>query len=168
MNYILDGQHQFAAASALREELVKKEMPLPKWMTTFRCKRINPDTKLDRRQLIAGRQQARTTTVMQQSLSQKVMWFLREVKESDPAALPSKAALLQKVYLKCGCTRTSDGSLVCSPFFWMRPAPTRESLLLEWVTQSRGGMGQFVMWPVCECCILLLTGHVPEGHAPTV
>ena len=71
---------------------------------------------MDKRQIIAGRQQARTGTVMQQSLSQKVEWFLRELQEATAAGggVVTKSALLQKVYWKCGCTKSGDGSLVCS------------------------------------------------------
>ena len=109
---MLDGQHKFAAATVIREELTQKDMPLPRWVVFFRCRRVHPDTKLDRRQLIAGREQARSSTVMQQSLSQKLAWFIKEQQAADSNT--TRTALLQKVYLKCGCTRTTDGSLVCN------------------------------------------------------
>ena len=114
INYVLDGQHKFAAASAIREKLVQAEMPLPRWVTVFRCRRVKSYTRLDKRQVIAGRQQARSSTVMHQTLSQKLQWFLREVETTDEK-VDSRASLLQKVYLKCGCTRATDGSLVCFP-----------------------------------------------------
>ena len=166
MNYILDGQHKYSAASVLREDLQRRDLPVPRWMTFFRCRRVNPSVPLDKRQLIAGREQARTSTVMQQSLSQKLAWFLKEAKEADPTTMPSKAGLLQKVYLKCGCTKASDGSVVC-PILPSQPCPGLESLAKEWdhaiTSWDRGQNIMRLPFAPLHCSP---AGHLPEGHDP--
>ena len=113
-NYILDGQHTFAAATAIREELLRSDLALPRWVQTFRCRRVDPRCSMEKRRLIAGREQARTATVMQQTLSQKLSWFLRDYNEESNKG-KSRTELLREVYLKTGCTKSTDGTLVCIP-----------------------------------------------------
>ena len=112
LNYVIDGQHMLSAAGVIREELQRGDRPLPRWVQVFRCKRIRPETRLEVRQTIAGREQARTGTVLVQPLSAKLGWFLRERAGMDPDKSLATSELLRRVYMKCGCTKAHDGSMV--------------------------------------------------------
>ena len=114
-NYVIDGQHKFAACAVMREQLQRTDRQLPRYLQVFRCKRIRPDTPLGIRQTIAGREQARAGIVLLEPLSAKVAWFLRERASAEAGVATSE--LLRRVYMKCGCTRTTDGSMVRTSSF---------------------------------------------------
>ena len=166
--YILDGQHKYSAASVLREDLHSRYLPVPGWMTFFPGRRPSPSVPLYKHQLVAGREQARTSTIMQQSLSQNLVWFLKEAKEANPTTMPSKTGLLHKVYLKCGCTKASDGSVVC-PVLPSLLCLGPESLVMERdhaITSWEWGSNIMRLPFTCLHCSPAVP--LPEGHDPRV
>ena len=71
---------------------------MPRWAQTFRCRQVEPRCNLEKRRLIARREQVRTATLMQQTLSQKLKWFLRDYQEETNKG-KSRTELLKEVYL---------------------------------------------------------------------
>ena len=102
----------FAACGVIREQLQRTDRQLPRHLQSFRCKRIKPGTRLEVRQMIAGREQARAGTVLIRPLSSKLAWYLKERREMDPDKPQATSELLHRVYMKCGCTRATDGAMV--------------------------------------------------------
>jgi hypothetical protein len=91
----------------------------PDWTQTFRCKLIKPDTKLELREVIAGKTQRQQETVAGMRFSDRVKWLRREmelqIKELEDAGAPvtlNRTALLRTTYVKTGCT-AAEGSMVC-------------------------------------------------------
>jgi hypothetical protein len=117
--YVLSGQHRFAAAMELKERMEKERVEVPEYCHKFRCNIIKPDTPLEVRQQIAGREQARQETVKRQSLSDTISWFLREVESAKAKAAQegtqvsvSKKELLRTTYIKTGKNTSTDGTVV--------------------------------------------------------
>ena len=52
---------------------------------------------------------------MQQTLSQKLTWFMRDHEEVSNQR-KTRTELLRDVYMKTGCTKPTDGSVVCLLF----------------------------------------------------
>ena len=155
-NYVIDGQHKFAACAIIREQLQRTDRQLPKYLQVFRCKRIKPDTPLSIRQTIAGREQARAGTVLLEPLSAKVAWFLKERASAEAGVATSE--LLRRVYMKCGCTRSTDGSMVrVSSFLALPVSMLSESLFAlltcqrEWIWNAVTVTPVFCSSPVCSC-----------------
>ncbi len=111
--YILSGQHRFAAACELKEKMEKERLPIPDFVTKFNI--IKPDTPLSIRQKIAGREHVRQETMRNQSLSDTVAWFLKEVEKVKSSDHPMivKKDLLKETYIKTGKNPATDGTPVC-------------------------------------------------------
>ena len=89
------------------------------WSRQFRCTVVKQGTDLATRQLIAGKTQAAQSTVLMANLSDRVRWFLSELKaaadqqDTDQPVI-NRTQLLRITYLKTGCREREDGSMVCS------------------------------------------------------
>lgn len=117
--YILAGQHQYSAASRIREECTLKGAPAPEWATHFKCKIIRNNVDLETRRKIAGAEQSRQSSVRSQRLSQVADLFRQEMaRDAEQAAKEgrnkkSKSELLRTVYTVSGRSPSTDGSMVC-------------------------------------------------------
>ena len=112
---MLDGQHLFSACKEIVLQRQQQHQAVPQWATKFECRRIKADTSLSDRQLIAGREQARSAQVLAVPLSGKVQWLQKELvaQLAVDKGVTNKSEALRLVYLKCGCTETVEGSVVC-------------------------------------------------------
>ena len=119
---ILDGQHKYSAVKLLRERALEAGVEPPSWTSRFRCKKLYMRTTKEVREKIAGREQARTKTVKQQSVSDFCTAIQRELQrmKDDLSGVGtvmtySKGKVLRDVYMKCGCNPKMDGTVVCIP-----------------------------------------------------
>ena len=88
---------------------------MPQWMESFECNRVKENTSLSDRQVIAGREQARTAQILTMSLSGRLHWFQKEIQaQTQQGTKPSISQALRMVYLKTGCTETVEGTTVCA------------------------------------------------------
>ena len=93
---------------------MRDEKVVPKWACTFRCRRVKPGTPLAVLQKVAGRQQARAEGVMRNTLAAKARFLLREHQNALAAGKQNitRTELLTDVYMKTGCSESSDGTVV--------------------------------------------------------
>jgi hypothetical protein len=80
---------------------------------------IKPETDIDTRQVIAGRQQAKASNVLRPSLSTTLEWVLRQYEQEENRladagieSLPQLSDVLAQVYAKTGRSAGTDGILV--------------------------------------------------------
>lgn len=121
-NVILDGQHKFSAAKVIRDKYLEQGLEPPSWCRRFRAKKLFLVTPKATREMISGREQARTKTVKQQAISDMCRAMNKEIQayrddcaRKGTPALPNKASIVREVYMKCGCSPNVDGTVVCFP-----------------------------------------------------
>ena len=120
---IIDGQHKFSAAQAVRQRYLTANKQPPSWTETFRCTIIKPTKDISLLQRIAGRQQAKHEAVQSMDFSTTAAWYLREVEAVQKRAAEMgiepvyiRSELLRQVYEKTGKHPSKDGTLVCFCF----------------------------------------------------
>ena len=124
VHYILDGQHKFTALCGIRDKLLAEGKVLPGYLLGCRCRVVITEVDLNTRQLIAGREQARSVNVLHQTVVNSVEWLFKEV-ATERAAVEAEAGqsgappgeinlatCLERVYAKTGRTTSRDGIMV--------------------------------------------------------
>ena len=92
----------------------------------IRCRVAKQSTTLEQRELIAGRSQAKDSTVLDMTMSQRLRWIMRELNgqkkqyvdehPDDPNAdgwTPNRQEAMKNTYYKTGCKEKTEGSVVC-------------------------------------------------------
>ena len=110
----MSGQHTFSACRVIRERAEAEGRTPPSWTLKFTCRKIRSSTSVDLLETIAGREQARTGTVKQQKLSDRLRQFLVEEERHKDQPV-STNELLVKVYRKGSCVRATEGGVVHCP-----------------------------------------------------
>lgn len=130
--FVLSGQHRVEAARQVAADAERAARPVPSWTQTFRCRVVKADTSLAQRQLVAGRIQARDSTVLDMTTAERITWLVKELaadrqrfdaaqeqREADGKPreqyIPNKQACLRETYYKTGCQEKRDGTVVCHP-----------------------------------------------------
>ena len=117
INYILAGQHNFAAATMLRQEMLRDNVPIPEWLKWFTCRRVKHTCTLEQRQLVARRAPGTMATDRRRyNLHELLGWFLREYGRGLSTTVQNVRygkEILQDLYVAAGCNRYSDGTMVC-------------------------------------------------------
>ena len=121
---MLDGQHKFAAAQAIRRSLEKANRPVPSWCLKFRCRVIRPDLDLGTLQKIAGKEQAKSLSVAAMTFTQTMNWYrkeretiMQEANRRGEQPVTNRSEILRVTYDKTGKNPKFDGPVVCKPVF---------------------------------------------------
>lgn len=134
--YVLSGQHRVEAARRVAQEAASTARVVPPWTQQFRCRIVKAEATLEQRQMVAGRTQAKDSTVLDMAASERVAWLVYEMKKDKERHeqeqkkrqdegreveeyIPNKQLALRETYLKTGCKERSDGSMVCTCALFM-------------------------------------------------
>ena len=120
VHYIIDGQHVYTAAQAIRQSCLDDRRPVPPWTEKFRCA-ILKEMDVEQVKAVAGRLQRASQAVVSLKFSETMTLFLNEHKR---APFASVSDLLRLTYRLSGKSTTTDGSVVSSPALpWLPPFP---------------------------------------------
>ena len=108
MYYIIDGQHQYTACMAIRQQCIDSATPIPPWTERFRCTVLKEMPLADVRR-VAGRCQRAANAALGLKFSETMAIFLIELRNAPGVPM---SEVLKNTYGLSGKTATHDGSLV--------------------------------------------------------
>src|SRR5574338_1649269 len=96
----------------MRDRLSRNSEDIPEVYKTFRCRLVKQEAPLTIRKQIAGREQAKQSLVLSQTLRNKLEYYYDIYRSYFE--IRSRREMLHDTYYQTGSTTVIDGSLVCS------------------------------------------------------
>ena len=108
--YVVGGQHRFEACRRFREKQLELRRSVPEWAVKFKCKVLKAGLSKDTVEIISGRLQAQSSTLMNMSVATTLRFFHNKYLECEGSL--SMSDLLKLTYDKTG-KRVTEGTPVC-------------------------------------------------------